>query len=1353
MKKKPIFPFAVLLFWSVLTFAQTPPIAVTDVDTADINTTLTVTAPGLLANDSDADGDALNITQFSVNGAVFNAGQTANFLEGSLTINTDGSYTFNPTAGYTGNVPLISYTISDGIDTSSAVLLLTVEFTTNLLNIEYISSCNQGYTIDGEYKIRYLIRISNTSTARDYHPSSLIKNVDLTDDLEAIFGVGCINLIDQVFISTTVPDDFVNNPYPQDWTNGSINTDFENVTSTSLFSANAIANNILYPRQTINVSFCMTVNPFCNGRPNPTPSGSGIDFDNIVNITSTIGNDTANVNITDFHTTETSVAANLFVPEVQPDVNPDGTFDFTNTVVITNEGNALATNVNFNMGLGNFIDNGFNFTTLNITQVSGPAVTTNNLYNGETNSELLAANQSLAAGETIILEIFYVIDSATSQDRNYFSSPTISMTQGASDGYDETVITRKRRLSYVTWTDNLGDHLDRYYIGPDATSPASSVNQCSCNYLYMNFLFSVSVDCQKTITNTNSAPNGIIEQEELTFQLTINNTSPIIQVENLQLQDNLNNICGGNLISISTPTIVNSTATVTPNLNAGFNGTTDLNIFDGVSGILEPNQNIIVAFSVIFNDDCIGVNTATFFGTDPLNATSIADGVVNVTVTNDNDNDGISNINDIDDDNDTIPDILEYNGLDPLNDTDNDSIPDYRDADFGVDSNNDGIVDLFDFDLDGIPNHFDLDSDNDGILDIVEVGNNALDTNNNGQTNNAVGLNGLDDTVEDVDTNLAVINYIIENTDGTGNANYLDIDADGDGIVDNIESQTTDNYIAPNDTYDANGIDTAYPNGITAIDTDNDTIFDYIDTNSDDDIRDDYIEGWDFDNDGTPETVAVNLDADNDGLDDAYDLDDSQINPSNGQTPTVFPNVDDPNTNERDWREILAIRVVISDVSVTEGGDLVFTISLTSNNDTSILIASPTPIDLDLATSDGSSTAGTYDVATAPFDYTAITTTPVTIPAFTTSIQFTVTTLEDNIYEIAEFLTLNGTVTSNNTGNTDPKGIGTIIDNELPPNISMNDSRENEGVDLVHTITLSHPSSKPIVIDVLTGDLTASSPYDYTQLFETLTIDGTIDPANSNLDVSFNITTIIDNLNEPDEEDLRVIGIVNNSVVGVQDLDRTGTIIDIDPDPLVIIDDATVIEGNTLVFTLSLVNPTTNDPMRNYQDINLNIASLNNTAFAPDDYDSLNTTTAIIALTESAQVEITTIDDVLNEETETMTLFATITFGTISNTTPILEAIGTILDNDIPNLFSPNDDGQSDYFKISGLEAYPNFKIKIYDRWGSEVYTYENNGSTNPDWWDGMYKESPAPEGVYYYNLDYNDGATKPKISFIQLIR
>jgi hypothetical protein len=78
----------------------------------------------VLTNDKDADGDKLTVTQFTIPGiGIFSAGKTAVIPGvGTLVIRPDGSYVFTPSNGYSGPVPNVIYTISDGIDTDTGVL-------------------------------------------------------------------------------------------------------------------------------------------------------------------------------------------------------------------------------------------------------------------------------------------------------------------------------------------------------------------------------------------------------------------------------------------------------------------------------------------------------------------------------------------------------------------------------------------------------------------------------------------------------------------------------------------------------------------------------------------------------------------------------------------------------------------------------------------------------------------------------------------------------------------------------------------------------------------------------------------------------------------------------------------------------------------------------------------------------------------------------------------------------------------------------------------------------------------------------------------------------------------------------
>ena len=68
---------------------------------ADENKSLTIAAPGVLANDSDADGQALSV--------IIAAGPN----HGILNLSTDGSFVYTPTTDYDGPDEFI-YTASDG---------------------------------------------------------------------------------------------------------------------------------------------------------------------------------------------------------------------------------------------------------------------------------------------------------------------------------------------------------------------------------------------------------------------------------------------------------------------------------------------------------------------------------------------------------------------------------------------------------------------------------------------------------------------------------------------------------------------------------------------------------------------------------------------------------------------------------------------------------------------------------------------------------------------------------------------------------------------------------------------------------------------------------------------------------------------------------------------------------------------------------------------------------------------------------------------------------------------------------------------------------------------------------------
>ncbi|MEZ5722333.1 MAG: cadherin-like domain-containing protein [Paracoccaceae bacterium] len=106
------------------------PDAANDTGATDEDVPLVVdAAAGLLANDSDPDGDDLAVTGFSVNGTTYAAGETAGIAGvGELTIYATGAYDFTPAENFNGPVPQVTYTISDGeggTDTATLDLAVT----------------------------------------------------------------------------------------------------------------------------------------------------------------------------------------------------------------------------------------------------------------------------------------------------------------------------------------------------------------------------------------------------------------------------------------------------------------------------------------------------------------------------------------------------------------------------------------------------------------------------------------------------------------------------------------------------------------------------------------------------------------------------------------------------------------------------------------------------------------------------------------------------------------------------------------------------------------------------------------------------------------------------------------------------------------------------------------------------------------------------------------------------------------------------------------------------------------------------------------------------------------------------
>ena len=94
----------------------------------------------------------------------------------------------------------------------------------------------------------------------------------------------------------------------------------------------------------------------------------------------------------------------------------------------------------------------------------------------------------------------------------------------------------------------------------------------------------------------------------------------------------------------------------------------------------------------------------------------------------------------------------------------------------------------------------------------------------------------------------------------------------------------------------------------------------------------------------------------------------------------------------------------------------------------------------------------------------------------------------------------------------------------------------------------------------------------------------------------------------------------------------------------------------------------------------------------------------------------------------------------------------------IPNAFSPDGDGYNDKFIIFASPAEVRIikEFQIFDRWGERVFYEKNFHPNDPAFgWDGNYRNKPATEEVYVYNIivEFIDGTEKTYRGGITLIR
>jgi hypothetical protein len=282
----------------------------------------------------------------------------------------------------------------------------------------------------------------------------------------------------------------------------------------------------------------------------------------------------------------------------------------------------------------------------------------------------------------------------------------------------------------------------------------------------------------------------------------------------------------------------------------------------------------------------------------------------------------------------------------------------------------------------------------------------------------------------------------------------------------------------------------------------------------------------------------------------------------------------------------------IGDVSVTEGTggttQAVFTLSLSAPSGQLVSVT--------YATADGSALAGSdYALASGTLQFAPLETSK------TLAID-----IEGDLLDEAEETFLVNLIGPVNATLADGQGVGTIIDDDAPPALSIGDvslAEGNSGTQLaVFTVSLSAPSGQPVTVSWATADGSALAGSDY------VAASGTLSFAAGQTSQTVGIAVNGDVLNEAEETFLVNLSGPVNATLG--DGQGTGTIANDDVPAALSISDASVTEGTggttQAVFTLSLSAPSG-------LDLSVGWATADGSALAGSDYTAGSGTLSLAA--------------------------------------------------------------------------------------------------------------------------------------------
>lgn len=343
----------------------------------------------------------------------------------------------------------------------------------------------------------------------------------------------------------------------------------------------------------------------------------------------------------------------------------------------------------------------------------------------------------------------------------------------------------------------------------------------------------------------------------------------------------------------------------------------------------------------------------------------------------------------------------------------------------------------------------------------------------------------------------------------------------------------------------------------------------------------------------------------------------------------------------------------INDVSGSEGGVLSFTISKSDVGAASV----------NYATANGTATSGS--------DYTPVSGT-LSFAEGQTSKTLSVTANTDTTMEGTETFYLDLSAPSGGATITDNRGVGTIANvGGSAPSFSVNNASVSEGGTLTFTVSMNTSSGVMHNIAYATSNSSASAGSDYVGK------SGTLSFAPGETSKTVTVSTIEDTLFENNETlHLGLSNADNGATIG--DAQGNGTINNDDSAPGFAVSNTSVSEGGNLAFTVSLSAASANSH-------NVSYATANSSAVAGSDYTAKSGTLSFTPGQTSKNVTVSTLEEGIYENDETMRL--DLSNATGSATITDSQGTGTINNDDAAPGFAINNvtkvEGQNLTFTIA----------------------------------------------------------------------